>query len=94
MKAASAAAELVVKRFVVTSGVERREPVASDQPFVNAEESRVVAPVNAGVPLAQVVRALDAAGVATTDLHRREATLDDVFLALTEPIERSMEVAA
>ena len=35
--------------------------------------------------LAEVVRALDAAGVATTDLHRREATLDDVFLALTEP---------
>jgi hypothetical protein len=34
VKAASAAAELVVKRFVVTSGVERREPVASAQPFV------------------------------------------------------------
>jgi ABC-2 type transport system ATP-binding protein len=67
---------------------------ASDQPFVDAGESRVVARVNAGVPLAQVVRALDAAGVATTDPHRREATLDDVFLALTEPIEPSMEVAA
>jgi ABC-2 type transport system ATP-binding protein len=67
---------------------------ASDQPFVDAGESRVVARVNAGVPLAQVVRALDAAGVATTDRHRREATLDDVFLALTEPIEPSMEVAA
>ena len=34
---------------------------------------------------ADVVRALDAAGVATTDLHRREATLDDVFLAITDP---------
>ena len=67
---------------------------ASDQPFVDTEESRVVAPVNAGVPLADVVRALDAAGVATTDLHRREATLDDVFLALTEPAETTMEVAA
>ena len=51
-------------------------------------------PVNAGVPLAEVVRALDAAGVATTDLHRREATLDDVFLALTEPAEPTLEVAA
>jgi ABC-2 type transport system ATP-binding protein len=69
-------------------------PFASDQPFVDAEESRVVAPVNAGVPLAEVVRALDAAGVGTTDLHRREATLDDVFLALTEPTETTMEVAA
>lgn len=34
VKAAPAVADLVVKRFVVTSGVERREPVASDQPFV------------------------------------------------------------
>ena len=29
------------------------------------------------------MRALDAAGVDATDIHRREATLDDVFLALT-----------
>ena len=69
-------------------------PFASDQPFVDGEESRVVAPVQPGVALAEVVRALDAAGVDTTDLHRREATLDDVFLALTEPSETTMEVAA
>jgi ABC-2 type transport system ATP-binding protein len=69
-------------------------PFASDQPVVEAEASRVVAPVNAGVPLAEVVRALDAAGVATTDLHRREATLDDVFLALTEPTAITTEIAA
>ena len=52
---------------------------------------RGVARRRAGQPpacaLAEVVRALDAAGVATTDLHRREATLDDVFLALTEPAD-------
>jgi ABC-2 type transport system ATP-binding protein len=69
-------------------------PFASDQPFVDAEAARVVAPVNAGVPLAEVVRALDAAGVATTDLHRREASLDDVFLALTEPAATTTEIAA
>jgi ABC-2 type transport system ATP-binding protein len=69
-------------------------PFASDQPFIDAEESRVVAPVTAGVPLADVVRALDAAGVDTTDLHRREATLDDVFLALTEPTAIPTEIAA
>jgi len=69
-------------------------PFASDQPVVEAEASRVVAPVNTGVPLAEVVRALDAAGVATTDLHRREATLDDVFLALTEPTATPTEIAA
>jgi ABC-2 type transport system ATP-binding protein len=69
-------------------------PFASDHPAVDADSSRVVAPVNAGVPLAEVVRALDAAGVATTDLHRREATLDDVFLALTEPTATPTEIAA
>jgi ABC-2 type transport system ATP-binding protein len=58
---------------------------ASDEPAIDAEAGRVVAPVRAGVPLAEVVRALDAANVDTTDLRRREATLDDVFLTLTEP---------
>jgi ABC-2 type transport system ATP-binding protein len=58
---------------------------ASDQPVVDGDSATVVAPVRTGVALADVVRALDAAGVATTDLHRREATLDDVFLAITEP---------
>jgi ABC-2 type transport system ATP-binding protein len=33
--------------------------------------------------LIEVVRALDAAGVEAVDVHRREATLDDVFLTLT-----------
>ena len=30
-----------------------------------------------------VIRALDAADVDALDVHRREATLDDVFLTLT-----------
>ncbi len=67
---------------------------ASDQPAIDVEAARVVAPVRAGVPLAEVVRALDAAGVATTDLHRREATLDDVFLALTDPTANHIEPTA
>jgi hypothetical protein len=44
-----------------------------------------------------VVRALDAAGVEALDVTRREATLDDVFLTLTEtePVpESETEVAA
>ena len=42
-----------------------------------------------------VVRALDAAGVEAIDVHRREATLDDVFLTLTKtaPV-LTQEVAA
>jgi ABC-2 type transport system ATP-binding protein len=67
---------------------------ASDVPWVDAEAARVIAPVTAGVALAEVVRALDAAGVATTDLHRREATLDDVFLAITDSTPTTEEVAA
>jgi ABC-2 type transport system ATP-binding protein len=66
-------------------------PFASDEPAIDADAGRVVAPVRAGVALVEVVRALDAANVDTTDLHRREATLDDVFLTLTDP---SMELAA
>jgi ABC-2 type transport system ATP-binding protein len=58
---------------------------ASDEPAIDAEAGRVIAPVRAGVALVEVVRALDAANVDTTDLHRREATLDDVFLTLTDP---------
>jgi ABC-2 type transport system ATP-binding protein len=67
---------------------------ASDVPWVDADAARVIAPVTAGVALAEVVRALDAAGVATTDLHRREATLDDVFLAITDSTPTTEEVAA
>jgi ABC-2 type transport system ATP-binding protein len=65
---------------------------ASDHPTVDHETARVTAPVTAGVALAEVVRALDAAGVATNNLHRREPTLDDVFLAITDAAPE--EVAA
>ena len=38
-----------------------------------------------------VMRALDAAGIDAVDLNRREATLDDVFLTLTEPDRTRLE---
>jgi ABC-2 type transport system ATP-binding protein len=47
----------------------------------------VAAPVAPGTPLIEVVRALDAAGIEATDVHRRQATLDDVFLSLTRTPE-------
>ena len=34
----------------------------------------------------EVMRALDAEGVDAVDLNRREATLDDVFLTLTDGV--------
>ena len=43
----------------------------------------VTAPVRAGTRLVEVVRSLDAAGIDVTDVHRRDATLDDVFLSIT-----------
>lgn len=42
----------------------------------------MITPVRRGTRLVEVVRSLDAAGVDATDVHRREATLDDVFLTL------------
>jgi len=41
-------------------------------------------PIIEGTRLMEVMRALDAEGVDAVDLHRREATLDDVFLTLTD----------
>ncbi len=43
----------------------------------------VTAPVRRGTRLIEVVRALDQEGIDAADVHRREPTLDDVFLALT-----------
>jgi ABC-2 type transport system ATP-binding protein len=59
------------------------EEFAEGQSAVASEPPRVTIPVRAGTRLVEVVRALDAAGVDAIDVHRREATLDDVFLTLT-----------
>jgi ABC-2 type transport system ATP-binding protein len=60
-------------------------PYADGAASSAAVEPLLTVPVLAGTPFIDVVRALDAAGIATRDLHRREATLDDVFLTLTTP---------
>ena len=41
------------------------------------------APLRGDVRLIEIVRALDGAGIDAVDVHRREPTLDDVFLTLT-----------
>ena len=53
------------------------------------------APVHAGTRIVEIVRALDAAGVDPLDVQRRDATLDDVFLTLTNghPAVQLQEVA-
>ena len=58
--------------------------LGSGSPQVVAESGEVSLPVREGAAiLAEVVRRLDAAGVAITDLALGRPSLDDVFLALT-----------
>ena len=73
----------------------RRGPgaVAAGAASIDEESAIVTAPANEATRLIDVVRALDAAGIEATDVHRREATLDDVFLSLTRR-EREREVRA
>jgi ABC-2 type transport system ATP-binding protein len=59
-------------------------PFADAAPIDDADSLRVTIPVRKGTRLIEVVRALDAAGVDAVDVQRREATLDDVFLSLTD----------
>jgi ABC-2 type transport system ATP-binding protein len=66
----------------------------ADGPASASEERRVLTlPLRPRTSLMELVRALDQAGVDATDVHRREATLDDVFLILTRESART-EVAA
>jgi ABC-2 type transport system ATP-binding protein len=67
----------------LTSAAEALSAFADGQSVIAAEEHRVTVPARAGTRLVEVVRALDSAGVDALDVHRREATLDDVFLAVT-----------
>jgi ABC-2 type transport system ATP-binding protein len=59
------------------------ESFADGRPVSDPAARSLTVPVLAGTRLTEVVRALDAAGVDVEDVHRREATLDDVFLSLT-----------
>lgn len=79
------------ERVAITLGDEDDADVVAGalSPFADGEiaadpaQTEVVAPVRPGTRLIEIVRALDAAGVDATDVHRREATLDDVFLTIT-----------
>ena len=55
----------------------------SNDPTFDADVCKVSAPVRDGVRLIDIVRALVDAGIDALDIDRRQATLDDVFLALT-----------
>jgi ABC-2 type transport system ATP-binding protein len=67
---------------VAAEALERLTGGATD---VDREQSLVTAATTAETRLIDVVRRLDESGVEASDVHRREATLDDVFLSLTRP---------
>jgi ABC-2 type transport system ATP-binding protein len=67
----------------LTVAAQALERVAAGAAEIDAEAALVTAPASESTRLVEVVRALDDAGVDATDVHRREATLDDVFLAIT-----------
>jgi ABC-2 type transport system ATP-binding protein len=75
----------------VAAAAELKPAAAALAPFADGaadpdrEALQVTAPIRPGTRLMDVVRALDSGGVEAIDVHRREATLDDVFLALTGP---------
>jgi len=55
-----------------------------EKPVPPGQQSLMEVPVTAADGLAtEVLRALDAAGVAVSDISVRSASLDDVFLTLT-----------
>ena len=68
-------------------------PFADGKPSLDRESLQIVTAVRPGTRLMEVVRALDAAGVDAVDAARRDATLDDVFLTLTNG-SPALEVAA
>jgi ABC-2 type transport system ATP-binding protein len=67
---------------------------ADNDPTFDSEELTVTAPIKAGVRVIDVVRALDEAGIDAVDITRREATLDEVFLALTSARRTNQEISA
>jgi len=73
----------------VTGAGELGPAAAALAPFADGEASpdpealRLTLPVRQGTTLIEIARALEGAGVEAVDVHRREATLDDVFLTIT-----------
>jgi ABC-2 type transport system ATP-binding protein len=60
----------------------------------DAQQLLFTVPVRTDTRLIEVVRALDEAGVDAKDVHRREATLDDVFLSITHSPHHAQEALA
>jgi ABC-2 type transport system ATP-binding protein len=73
----------VVAAEDLSAGEAALAPLADGPAASDPQERVLTVPVPHGTPLLEIVRALDGAGVAARDVHRRQATLDDVFLTVT-----------
>jgi ABC-2 type transport system ATP-binding protein len=60
-------------------------PFASADPVVAASGLQITVPLTEGVKFIEVLRAIDQAGADIVDINRRQTTLDDVFLTITDP---------
>jgi ABC-2 type transport system ATP-binding protein len=86
--------DVTVTSAAMFDSVERATArLASNPPTFDRDLMVVTIPVREGVRLVDVMRALDAEGI-DADLDRREVSLDDVFLTLTEPERPTEEVPA
>jgi ABC-2 type transport system ATP-binding protein len=79
----TAASELVATASALAS-------FASADATIDEDQLLVTAPITGGTRVVDVVRALDDAGVDVVDVNRRQATLDDVFLTLTTPLDHEV----
>ena len=73
----------------LSSAVSALTPFADGTPTVIADELLVTLSAANGARLIDIVRALDEAGVEAVDATRRQVTLDDVFLTLTNTDARA-----
>jgi ABC-2 type transport system ATP-binding protein len=76
---------VVPTRSELTAVVEATRRFATQPASVDETELTVTVPIPADVRLMDVMRSLDHNGVDAVDVNRRQATLDDVFLTLTDP---------
>jgi ABC-2 type transport system ATP-binding protein len=65
--------------------VDATRQFAAQPASVDEEQRTVTVPIPADVRLMDVMRAIDHVGIDAVDVNRRQATLDDVFLTLTDP---------
>ncbi len=80
----TAVIELIVPEDRQAEAIQALRAISGSEPTIDAETRRITTPAAEGPrTLTQVVRALDGASIAPTDIALHKPSLDDVFLTLT-----------